>query len=462
MRVTRLWTAAGEGPRGVSGPPLTALAHVMVVGNNAVSDGETPSRDPTELALLEAASGLGERLDPEERARRRRRHFHFDPARKLMSTLDERDGGVWIDTKGAPEAVLPRCPRILGDDGVSRPLDRTRREALLRQVNGYASEGLRVLAFGVRELDPRHPLPEDREQVETELTFVGLAAMLDPPRAEVAGAVRQCHAAGIRIIVVTGDHPLTSAAVAREVGIATQPELVLTGEQLDGMSDAELDARIRQGGELIFARMSPEAKLRIAESLRAEGHVVAMTGDGVNDAPALRRADIGIGMGRSGTDVAREAATMVLTDDDFATIVAAVEAGRRVYDRFRKFIVHVFAHATPGVVPFLVFALGGGAIPLPLTVLQLLVFDVGTETLPALALGREPAERGLMQRPPRPRREGVIQPGMLVRSWLFLGLIATALQMGAFFFVLRGAGWIRERPPGPASRSTTPTSRRRR
>jgi len=239
--------------------------------------------------------------------------------------------------------------------------------------------------------------------------------MVDPPRPEVAGAVARCHTAGIRVIVVTGDHPLTAAAIAAQVGIGNRDSLVITGAELDRMTEPDLDELLGSGQELIFARASPEAKLRIADALRAQHHTVAMTGDGVNDAPALRRADIGIAMGRSGTDVAREASAMVLTDDNFATIVAAVQAGRRVYDNIRKFLLYIFAHTTPEVAPFLVFALARGAVPLPLTVLQLLAFDVGTETLPALALGREPAEPGLMNRPPRSSGEGVIRRAMLVR-----------------------------------------------
>ncbi|HXZ69248.1 MAG TPA: HAD-IC family P-type ATPase, partial [Streptosporangiaceae bacterium] len=311
--------------------------------------------------------------------------------------------------------------------------------------------GLRVLAFAARQLRPGAPLPARREDAERDLCLLGLAAMADPPRPEVADAVARCHTAGIRIIVVTGDHPLTAAAISHELGIGTSDSPVITGGELDQMSEPDLDKLLRSDTELIFARASPEAKLRIADALRAEGHTVAMTGDGVNDAPALRRADIGVAMGRSGTDVAREAATMVLTDDNFATIVVAIQAGRRVYDNIRKFILYIFAHSTPEIVPFLVFALARGAVPLPLTVLQLLAFDVGTETLPALALGRERAEPGIMNRPPRPRHEGVITRGMLLRAWLFLGLIAAILQMGAFFFVLIQAGWNPGAATGPGS-----------
>jgi calcium-translocating P-type ATPase len=461
MRVVRLWAAGDEispdaeaTPGGTRTGPLRAMAAAMAACSNARLGGgdSTPaSGDPTEIALLLAAAGLGERLDPGERDLLRRAEFHFDPGLKLMSVIDGRDGALRVDAKGAPEAVLPRCATIAGADGSPQPLESAQRRELAGVVDGYARSGLRVLAVATRELDPAAPLPGDRGEAERDLCLLGLAAMVDPPRPEVADAVARCHTAGIRIIVVTGDHPLTARTIAAQLGIGTTESPVITGEELDRMPEAELDALLRRGGEIIFARSSPEAKLRIADALRAEGHIVAMTGDGVNDAPALRRADIGVAMGRSGTDVAREASTMILTDDNFATIVAAMEAGRRVYDNIRKFILYIFAHSTPEVVPFLVFALARGAVPLPLTVLQLLAFDVGTETLPALALGREPAEPGIMSRPPRPSGEGVIRRSMLLRAWLFLGLIAAALQMGAFFFVLVRAGWHPGTATGPGT-----------
>ena len=428
------------------------MAQVMAACNNARLDGDTgPSGDPTEVALLLAAAESGVRLDPGLRDQQRRGQFHFDPALKLMSTIDERPDGLGVHTKGAPEAVLARCTAIMTGHGPPGPLRPQMRREVASVVDGYAGHGLRVLAFAARQLHPDAPLPARREDAERDLCFLGLAAMADPPRPEVADAVARCHTAGIRIIVVTGDHPLTAAAISHQLGIGTEDSPVITGGELDQMSEPDLDKLLRSGQELIFARASPEAKLRIADALRAEGHTVAMTGDGVNDAPALRRADIGVAMGRSGTDVAREAATMVLTDDNFATIVVAIQAGRRVYDNIRKFILYIFAHTTPEIVPFLVFALARGAIPLPLTVLQLLAFDVGTETLPALALGREQAEPGIMNRPPRPRSQGVITRAMLLRAWLFLGLIAAILQMAAFFLVLTQAGWQPGDPTGPGS-----------
>jgi calcium-translocating P-type ATPase len=453
MRATSVWAAGVPldlaNPPAAPGPAFAVLARSMAACTVAsIEAGGEATGDATELAILAAAGDLGVDVDTAERDRRRRGQFHFDPALKLMSTVDERADGLWIDTKGAPESVLPRCKRILGADGRERPLGDGERDELSALVDAQAGGGLRVLAVARRGLADGAPVPTDREQAERELCFLGLVAMIDPPRREVADAVAQCHGAGIRIIVVTGDHGLTAAAIARQVGIVGEHPTVITGERLDRMSESELDELLRGDHELIFARSAPEAKLRIADALRSEGHVIAMTGDGVNDAPALRRADIGIAMGRSGTEVAREASTMILTDDNFATIVVAVRAGRRVYDNVRKFILYIFAHATPEVVPFLVFALSGGAIPLPLTVMQLLAFDVGTETLPALALGREPAEPGLMRRPPRRRTENVVTRAMMLRAWLFLGLICAALEMAGFFYVLHKAGWSPGDPTG--------------
>ena len=415
MQVVRLSAGHADMPPDAHlTPALAAMAEAMAACNNARLDGDAgASGDPTEIALLTAAAELGRTLDPARREAARAAQFHFDPALKLMSTIDRRGGMLRVHTKGAPEAVLACCTTLQDTSGAVRALDPGTRRELAGVVDRYAASGLRVLAFAARDL--RGAPPGRREDAERDLCFLGLAAMVDPPRPEVADAVARCHAAGIRVIVVTGDHPLTAAAIAAQVGIGNRDSLVITGAELDRMTEPDLDELLGSGQELIFARASPEAKLRIADALRAQHHTVAMTGDVVNDAPALRRADIGIAMGRSGTDVAREASTMVLTDDNFATIVAAVQAGRRVYDNIRKFLLYIFAHTTPEVAPFLVFALARGAVPLPLTVLQLLAFDVGTETLPALALGREPAEPGLMNRPPRSSGEGVIRRAMLVR-----------------------------------------------
>jgi calcium-translocating P-type ATPase len=448
MRVTRLWAGGEEVEVEHEGIPtapsagLRAIGAAMAAANNArLLDGRRPEGDPTEAAMLLAAEELGADLADGRGDSRRRAQFHFDASLKLMSTVDEGrdDPGLWVNAKGAPESILARCATLTDGGGEAHPLDAATLAAVQERTDRYADEGLRVLAVARRPLDGG--VPAEREDAERDLTLLGLVAMIDPPRAEVPEAVARCHQAGIRIIVVTGDHPRTATAIAKRIGIGRGNPRAITEEELERMSEAELGEALEHGGELIFARSTPEAKLRIADALKAEGHVVAMTGDGANDAPALKAADIGVAMGRSGTDVAREASTMVLTDDDFSTIVAAVAAGRRIYDNIRKFIVYIFAHATPEIAPYLVFALGGGSIPLPLTVLQLLAFDVGTETVPALALGREAAEPGLMDRPPRSRSKGIVNRRMLYRAWLFLGLISATLSMLAFFYVLTRAGW---------------------
>jgi len=453
MRPVAAWTPSSEVALdselvSVTDAALAGLAQTASTCNNATlaEDGNSTG-DPTEVAVLLAARTLGADTNVAVRERGRSHQYNFDAQRKLMSTIDADGERHWVHTKGAPEMVLPRCVALLSADGEQLPLEQAERERVQAQVESFANDGLRVLALARRSL-AFGPQPPDRELAERELCFLGLLCMRDPPRPEVFQAVERCHAAGIRIVLITGDHPLTAAAIARRVGIGGEHPQVVSAQAFDHTHEQEIEDILTGTDEVIFARASPETKLQIAEVLRGQDHVVAMTGDGVNDAPALRRADIGVAMGRSGTDVAREASTMVLTDDNFATIVVAIEAGRQVYDNVRKFIQYIFAHATPEVAPFLVFALAGGAIPLPLTVLQLLAFDVGSETLPSLALGRDPIEPGSMERPPRPHSEGVIQAPMLVRAWLFLGVMVAALSLAGFFYVLTRAGWHEGDPVG--------------
>ena len=441
MRVVRCWTTAGvldttASPLTTPTGPGRRLVEAGTACNTAsLGPDGAEAGDPTELALLHLARDTNIATHPPERLAL----LHFDPVLRRMSTLDPGPAGPIVHTKGAPEEVLALCSRIATADA-DVALDEGRRAEALALVTSWAHEGLRMLAFADRTLGS----PDDhlsRSQVEQDLTLLGLVAMVDPPRPEVAAAVDRCHDAGIRLVVVTGDHAATAQGIAAKVGIGDDRTPVVNGTQLEDMTDAELDRMLADNRELVFSRSSPEAKLRIADALQSLGHVVAMTGDGVNDAPALRKADIGVAMGRSGTDVAREAATMVLTDDNFATIVTAVQEGRRVYDNVRKFIVYIFAHSTPEVVPFLVYALSGGRVPLPLTVMQILAIDLGTETLPALALGREPAEPGLMTRAPRRRGQNVIDAGMLGRAWGLLGGLSAVLVVGLFLLTLLAGGW---------------------
>lgn len=426
---------------------LRPLVETMATCTTAVVEEQREMGDPTEVALLKAAAALGADVSTQALETYRRALFRFDPVRRLMSTVDLIDGRLIVHTKGAPEAVLARCNYIASQDGSPVELSADLRALLLARVDSHAGRGLRLIAMAARSV-PIGSVPQDRGEAESDLMFLGIAGLMDPPRPEVSEAVAHCHEAGIRIHVITGDHSATSVAIASEVNIGDGHPYLVPAESLEQMPEEALDELLRSPGEVVFSRAAPETKLRIADALQSLGHVVAMTGDGVNDAPALRRADIGVAMGRSGTDVAREAATMVLTDDNFATIVTAVENGRQVYDNVRKFILYIFAHAVPEVVPFLLFALSGGAIPLPLTVLQILAIDLGTETFPALALGREPAEPGLMRRSPRVRGQSVITGKMLLRAWGLLGAVSAALVLAGFFFVLARAGWHPGAPTG--------------
>lgn len=440
MTVHSFWSAGAElRPKDDLDPSFEPLLETALLCNNAsLQEGPEGERerfgDPGESALLLAGDDLGY-----EARGRRERLFRFDARLKRMSTLDQESGALILHCKGAPMEILGLCSDIL-DQGKARTLGEADRQQAQKALDGYSSAGLRVLALAQREVAPEiRGAP--REDLEQSLVFLGLVALRDPARKEVPNAVSLCREAGVRIIPITGDHGLTAAAICREVGIVGKDPHIVSGSEIESMSHDRLRSLLQEKSDLIVARSNPETKLRLVDALKDEGHTVAMTGDGVNDAPALRRADIGIAMGRSGTEVAREAATMVLADDNFASITKAIEEGRVVYDNIKKFITYIFAHSTPEVVPFLFFALSGGAIPLPLTALLILAVDLGTETLPALALGREPAEPGVMQQPPRRRGQHIISRDMLVRAWLWLGLLEAALVMGGFFFVLINAGW---------------------
>jgi calcium-translocating P-type ATPase len=424
MRVVQLWAAGRHYEPTSNRPVVRAMAAIMADCNDMEL-----SADSMELALRNAAAELGVQPAP------RVATFRFDPRRKRMSVVTRRAAELWIQVKGAPEQVLPLCGRRAADRS-ERPLSASERRAAEAAADELARRGLRVLALAGRRT--RVP-PATASEAESDLCLLGLVALLDPPRPEVAPAVAACHDAGVRVHVVTGDHASTATEIAHQVGIDVHR--VVSGSQVDTMTEPELDRILAGSGDIVFARSSPEGKLRIAEGLRHIGEVVAMTGDGVNDAPALHSADIGVAMGRSGTDVAREAATMVLTDDNFATIVTAVREGRRAYDNLRKFVLYIFAHAVPEVVPYAVFALSAGAVPLPLTVVLILAIDLGTETLPALALGRERAEPDIMQRPPRPRRERLITGSLLRRAWLLMGSLSAILALAMYFAVLYDAGW---------------------
>jgi magnesium-transporting ATPase (P-type) len=387
--------------------------------------------DPTEAALRIVAAKGG--VDPEAASVRlpRWREVPFDSRRKRMATI-HREGDRWaVFVKGAPVEVLQRCTRTR-DGERELPLTEEERRRIALENDGMAHAGLRVLAHaGSRsETAPGGTA----EEVEQDLTFFGLVGMMDPPRPEVAEAVAKCHRARIRIVMVTGDYGLTAESVARRVGILSgSSPRILNGSEMDGMGEPALEEALR--GEVILARVAPEHKLRAVSALQRMGHVVAVTGDGVNDAPALKKADIGVAMGIAGTDVAKEAADIVLTDDNFASIVSAVEEGRAVYANIRKFIAYIFTSNTPEAVPFILFAFSGGRIPLAMNVMQILSIDLGTDLVPALALGAEPPEPGIMERPPRKLSEHAITPGLLARAYLFLGLIQSAAAMAAFYFL---------------------------
>jgi Ca2+-transporting ATPase len=381
-------------------PPALEALRAAVLASDAYliepdGDGRWQVRgDPTEGALVVAAAKAGLRRRELEARFPRVHEIPFTSESKRMTTLHPVDGRTVAYAKGAPEVILEACTRRLGESGETA-LDADERDALLAQARDLAGEALRVLAVARRS----DATPED---AEGDLTFLGLIGMIDPPRPEAKDAVATCRRAGVAPVMVTGDHPLTAQAIARELGILTDGRAV-TGAELEAMDDAGLERDVEE--IQVFARVSPEHKLRIVTALQRNGHAVAMTGDGVNDAPALKKADIGVAMGITGTDVANEAAAMTLTDDNFASIVAAVEEGRGVFANIKKYLMYLLA-ANVGEILLLLGASVLGR-PLPLSAVQILYVNLATDGLPALALSVDPPERDLMERPPRARRSGI-------------------------------------------------------
>lgn len=403
--------------------------------------------DPTEAALLVAARKGGITTDAEQQLPRVQ-EIPFDSRRKRMSVIQQAGRQRIAFVKGAPREMLDLCTCIQRN-GQTVPLDEPTRTTILATNDDYAHDGLRVLAVAMRTL-PDTIWELTAETVETDLTFLGLAAMVDPPRPAVAAAVQACHRAGIRIIMITGDYGLTAESIARKIGIVQSPHpRIISGSDLETLDDATLTTYLKE--EVIFARAAPEHKLRVVKTLQSLGHVVAVTGDGVNDAPALKKADIGVAMGIAGTDVAKEAADMILTDDNFASIVGAVEEGRAVYANIKKFTGYIFTSNTPEAVPFIIFAFTGGQTPLALTIMQILAVDLGTDLAPALALGAEPPEPGVMDRPPRARTEHLITWGLLARAYLWLGMLQSLAAMSAFYFMYWTNGYWGQFTGLPAS-----------
>ncbi|WP_300438073.1 cation-transporting P-type ATPase [Zoogloea sp.] len=384
--------------------------------------------DPLEIALVEMSAAFA----PPPPARSE--EWPFDSERMRQSVRYPDAAGPLLVCKGAPESVLPLCETILLPAGPA-PLDTATRARLQRAQDDMAEAGLRVIALAARRLPAECP-PGLEEQA---LALCGLVGIADPPRAGVEAAIATCHSAGIKLIMVTGDNPRTALAIARQIGLVRgDAPGVITGPELSRLHPAPLQLAL-DAPEILFARVAADQKMRIVEALKAKGHVVAVTGDGVNDAPALSAAHIGIAMGKSGTDVAKEAADMVLLDDHFASIVNAIEEGRAVFQNIRKFLTYVLVHNVAELVPTLAFALFH--IPLPLTPVQALAIDMGTDSLTALGLGVERGDPGLMRRPPRPRGERLLSLAVALRAYVFLGLFEAAAVLAAFFYVLDAGGW---------------------
>ncbi|HET9325313.1 MAG TPA: cation-transporting P-type ATPase [Candidatus Eisenbacteria bacterium] len=431
MQARGVWTPGRFWDPSQPGDPPKAVRELLEAAVLA-SEATLTHGDPTERALIEAAALVG--LDPEglRASRPIEAPYPFDSFRKRMTLVHREPLAAY--TKGAPRETIALCERIQLDEG-TRPLRDDLRAMALSEHERFAAQGLRVLAVATREAREWKPGMQE-DAVERNLVLLGLVALWDPPRPEVSAAMAQCRRAGIRVIMVTGDDPRTAANIAARVGL--QVNRVVTGKELADLPREALHDLVR-GPNALVARASPSDKLLVVQALRELQEIVVVTGDGVNDAPALKAAHVGVAMGRRGTEVAREAAAMVVTDDNFASIVVAIEHGRSVYANVGKFVTYIFASNVPELVPFLAAVFFG--LPLPLTVMQILAVDLGTDLLPALALGAERPEPDIMDQPPRPRTERLLPASRLMHAYAFLGLAEAALSMFGFFSVYWTAGW---------------------
>lgn len=450
MEVKTIWTASDLIPSpSPSSPPLKGgemsydiLMKIALLCNNArLVNGEYKG-DPTEIALLKKAVETEGEFKAE-----RVSEIPFDSERKRMTTVNKihppsipplaRGDTVGKEqlvafTKGAPETVLSVCTRA-SINGRIISLDDSIKKQLEDAHDSMTGRGLRALAFAYKEIEEIK-----KDEVESDMVFTGLIGLEDPPRPEVPEAISKCRDAGIRIIMITGDGSRTAEAIAREIGLVKENPVIVEGRDFLKMTDKEL-RDVLSKKEVIFSRMSPKHKMRVVSILKGEGERVAVTGDGVNDAPALKMADIGIAMGLSGTDVAKEAADMILLDDNFATIVNAIEEGRAVYENIRKFVSYIFSSNIPEIIPYLAYVIF--RIPLPLTIIQILAIDLGTDMFPALALGAEKPSPEVMKQPPRNPKERLLNFPTLSRAYLFLGPIEAIAGLFGFFYVLKSGGW---------------------
>ncbi|MGX6444320.1 cation-translocating P-type ATPase [Neobacillus sp. K501] len=422
---------------------VSLCSNARVIAPNEENQRYTVLGDPTEACLGVAAQKAGVHLENLQKEQPRIRELHFDSRRKRMTTIHQlshpiNEKNQVAYTKGAPKELIELCDTVSINGTVHQMSDAIKLSALAAN-DEYARLGLRVLAVAVRYIGdndddiPANPGLYLPEIIEQKLTFIGLVIMSDPPRPEVAEAVSRAHQAGIRIVMITGDYGLTAESIAKRIGIVTgdHPRLI-SGIELENMSDDELMIALKE--EIIFARVAPEQKYRVVVNLQKMGEIVAVTGDGVNDAPALKKADIGVAMGISGTDVAKESADMILTDDNFASIIHAVEQGRTVYNNIRKFLLYILNSNMPEAVPSAFFLFSKGAIPLPLTVMQILFIDLGTDLIPALGLGSEEPEKGIMTKPPRNLSEPLLNKKLILKAFLWYGILASIVSIIAYFF----------------------------